>query len=72
MFEVLRIGDMYLLPGLKRQCGNAISRYIDLDNVVSVLRTARLVNLPRLEDDCAMFIAQNLEPVIRRANKFNV
>ena len=63
VFDVLRVGDMYLLQGLKRYCGNVISKYIDHDSVVSILRTARLLNLPRLEDDCAVFIAHNLEAV---------
>ena len=65
MFDVLRAGDMYLLPGLKRYCGNVISNFIDTDNIVSILRMARMLNLHRLEDDCALFIAHNLETVTR-------
>ena len=34
-----------------------------VDNVVSILQTCRLFNLLRLEDQCAEFIAANLEKV---------
>ena len=63
MFEVLQMADVYLLPGLKKLCGNVISDYLDVDNATAVLKTARLMNLSRLEADCAVFMAKNLEHV---------
>lgn len=49
-----------MLPGLKRQCSNCIGKYINSDNVLQVLRSARLFNQARLEDQCSEFIANNL------------
>ncbi|XP_005100573.1 ankyrin repeat and BTB/POZ domain-containing protein 1 [Aplysia californica] len=62
--DVLMWADMYLLPGLKRLCASSMMAYVDLSNVVSLIRTARLFNLPRLESHCAEFIANNLSKVI--------
>ncbi|KAL3852443.1 hypothetical protein ACJMK2_016080 [Sinanodonta woodiana] len=64
VYDVLCAADMYLLPGLKRLCANCISQFLDCGNVVQILRTARLFNLPRLEDQCAEFIANDLDEVI--------
>ncbi|KAL8620406.1 hypothetical protein ACOMHN_055487 [Nucella lapillus] len=58
--DVLCAADMYLLPGLKRQCGTAMIRMTALDNVVWMVRLARLFGLPRLESSCAEFIANNI------------
>ena len=55
--------DLYLLPGLKRQCANVVAGYLQVSNVVMVIKTARLFNLPRLEDQCAEFMAENIEKV---------
>jgi ankyrin repeat/BTB/POZ domain-containing protein 1 len=63
VYDVLCAADMFLLPGLKRFCANAMAKFLTVNDVVTVLRTARLFNLPRLEDQCAEFIAKNLEPV---------
>ena len=63
VFDTLYVAELYLLSGLKQHCATAIGQMIDVDNVVSVLRTCRLFNLPRLEDQCAEFIANNLEKV---------
>ena len=63
MYDVLCAADMFLLPGLKRFCANAMAKFLTVNDVVTVLRTARLFNLPRLEDQCAEFIAKNLESV---------
>lgn len=54
---------MFLLPGLKRFCANAMAKFLTVSDVVTVLKTARMFNLPRLEDQCAEFMAQNLEQV---------
>jgi ankyrin repeat/BTB/POZ domain-containing protein 1 len=61
--DVLFFADLYLLPGLKKQCGTEIAKYVDEDCVVEFLRISRLFNLPRLEDDCAEFVANNLDAV---------
>ncbi|KAK3102998.1 hypothetical protein FSP39_015652 [Pinctada imbricata] len=66
VYDVLCCADLYLLPGLKRQCANCISKYISVDNVVQILLTSRLFVLPRLEDQCAEFIANNLDEVLRK------
>ena len=55
--------DLYLMPGLKRQCANVVAKYLQINNVVMVIKTARLFNLPRLEDQCAEFMAENIEKV---------
>ncbi|KAJ8301171.1 hypothetical protein KUTeg_020158 [Tegillarca granosa] len=64
VYDVLCAADLYLLPGLKRQCANCISKYIDDSNVLSILMLSRLYSLQRLEDQCAEFIANNLEKII--------
>lgn len=63
IFDILYTADLCLLPGLKSQCSHALGRFITTTNVVQMLRTARLFSLVRLEDQCAEFIAGNLEPV---------
>jgi len=55
--------DLFLLPGLKRYCANTMAKYLHVENVVMVTRTARLFNLPRLEDQCAEFMANNIDQV---------
>ncbi|XP_014678194.1 PREDICTED: ankyrin repeat and BTB/POZ domain-containing protein 1-like [Priapulus caudatus] len=62
--EVLTAADMLLLPGLKRQCGARMALALTLDNVVDVLRTARLFQLSRMEVSCTEFIATHLESVV--------
>ncbi|XP_013400284.1 ankyrin repeat and BTB/POZ domain-containing protein 1 [Lingula anatina] len=65
VFDILWTADMYLLPGLKRQCSNVIGNCLSCDNVISVLRTARLFNLPRLEDQCTEHIANNIDKMVK-------
>jgi len=64
-----------LLPELKRQCGAFLGtllcsslglslnlgNFLELSNCVSLLRTARLFNLARLEHNCMVFMAANIE-----------
>ncbi|XP_035676071.1 ankyrin repeat and BTB/POZ domain-containing protein 1-like [Branchiostoma floridae] len=64
VFEVLRVADMYLLPGLKRQCANVISQHLDENNVIPVLRASRLFELPRLEDQCTEYMAKVLDKLV--------
>ena len=63
VYDVLLSSDVYLLAGLKRLCAIKMMRHIDADNVMSLTRTARLFNLPRLEDQCCEFVASNIEKV---------
>ena len=63
VYDLMCAADLYLLPGLKRQCANVVARYLQVSNVVMVIKTARLFNLPRLEDQCAEFMAENIEKV---------
>ncbi|PSN49801.1 Ankyrin repeat and BTB/POZ domain-containing protein 1, partial [Blattella germanica] len=62
--DVLYAADMYLLPGLKRGCGVVLGSRLNVDNVVSRLRTARLFQLPQLEDQCTRFISHHIYKVI--------
>lgn len=66
VYDILWYADLYMLPGLKRQCSNCIGKYINSDNVLQVLRSARLFNQARLEDQCSEFIANNLVNLIHR------
>lgn len=61
---MLCFSDVYLLSGLKRLCSRIVTSLLDTDNVVTVLRTARLFNLPKLEVDCCEFMSKNLEKII--------
>lgn len=64
VYSVLCFADVYLLTGLKRLCARVISTFLDPENVFTVLRTARLFDLPRLEVDCCEYIGKNLEKVV--------
>ncbi|XP_069101724.1 ankyrin repeat and BTB/POZ domain-containing protein 1-like [Argopecten irradians] len=64
VFEMLRLADQFLLPGLKRLCSNNIVNYINIDTVFQILSLARLFNLCRLADQCSEFMANNLSEVI--------
>ncbi|XP_022805114.1 ankyrin repeat and BTB/POZ domain-containing protein 1-like isoform X2 [Stylophora pistillata] len=61
VYSVLCFADVYLLGGLKRLCARVISAFLDTENVLTVLRTARLFNLPRLEVDCCEYTSKHLE-----------
>lgn len=54
---------MCLLPGLKRLCGSYLTSVLDPECVLPLLRTARLFQLPKLEDACTQYIADNLDQV---------
>lgn len=64
VYSVLCFADVYLLNGLKRLCARAISTFLDPENVLTVLRTSRLFNLPKLETDCCEYISKHLEKLI--------
>ncbi|XP_055354902.1 ankyrin repeat and BTB/POZ domain-containing protein 1-like isoform X2 [Paramacrobiotus metropolitanus] len=65
--ELLFTAEMYLLPGLKKQCAGVMADHLDCGNVVGVLRVARQLQLPRLQAACVEFIAKNIETLIRSA-----
>jgi len=59
--ELLHTADMFLLPGLTKLAGKLLARLVTPDTVIDILRTARLFNLARLEDQCTEFLADNIE-----------
>ena len=59
----MQLSDMFFLPDLKRQCGSYLANFIDIENVVDLLQTARLFNIPRLEHQCVEFMANGIEEV---------
>ena len=66
VYELLEAADMFLLPGLKRQCGSYLgsgSGLLEVDTAADLVRTARLFDLPRLEHLCVEFMAKNIEQV---------
>jgi hypothetical protein len=60
---VLCVADMYLLSGLKRGCGALLASSLNIENVVSRLKTARLFQLLQLEDQCIRFISLHIDKV---------
>lgn len=65
-YELLCNADLFLLPGLKKHCANEIAKHLTDENVLSVLRVARMFNLIKLEDQCAEYMANILTLVIGR------
>lgn len=63
VYELLNIGELYLMPGLKKLCANFLISAIDSENVISLIKVSRTYNLPRIEVFCNEFIAKNLEEV---------
>jgi ankyrin repeat/BTB/POZ domain-containing protein 1 len=63
VYETMEASEMLLLPDLKRQCGIFLASYLETGNVVDLLRTARLFDIPRLEHQCIEFTAKNIEEV---------
>lgn len=59
--DVMVAADMLLVPGLTRQCGVFLGTQLQIENVITVLRLARMFQLPRLEDQCVAFMAKNLD-----------
>ena len=59
----MEAAEMLLLPDLKRQCGSFLGKHLELGNIVDLLRTARLFDIPRLERLCVEFAAENIEDV---------
>jgi len=59
--ELLHTADMFLLPGLKKVCGKLLAMLVDTETVMDIFKTARLFNLPRLEDQATEFLARNIE-----------
>lgn len=57
------MGELYLMPGLKKLCANHLISMIDVENVVDLIRMSRTYQLPRLETFCSEFIAKHLAEV---------
>nr|CAH0100088.1 unnamed protein product [Daphnia galeata] len=64
VYELLNIGELYLMPGLKKLCANFLISAIDSENVISLIKVSRTYNLPRIEVFCNEFIAKNLEEIM--------
>ncbi|CAN7982516.1 unnamed protein product, partial [Ixodes hexagonus] len=65
-WEVACAADAYLLPELRRQCGQLIGERLDEAGVCTALRVARLLRLPRLEEQCIDFMARHLVQVVQQ------
>ena len=68
----MEMSDMFFLPDLKRQVGSYFTKFIAIDNVVDLLQTARLFNVPKLEHQCIEFMANYIEEVILHTYIFRV
>lgn len=66
------LADELLLPGLKRLCGNTYAKLITVESVISIIRLARLFELPKLEDQCVRFIGDHLEEVRSISKEFSL
>ena len=60
----MEVAEMFFLPDLKRQCGIFLASFIEEENAVDLLCTARLFNVPRLEHHCIEFLAKNIEEMV--------
>ena len=63
IYETMEASEMWLLPDLKRQCGVFLESFIETANVVNLLRSSRLFDIPRLEHQCIEFAALHIEEV---------
>ncbi|CAG0902830.1 unnamed protein product [Cyprideis torosa] len=68
VLEVLEAAEMFLLSGLKRQCGTFLATQLTLGNSVDIYRLSRTFQLPRLEDQCCEFFANNIEHMVERSD----
>ncbi|XP_046653588.1 ankyrin repeat and BTB/POZ domain-containing protein 1-like isoform X1 [Daphnia pulicaria] len=64
VYELLNIGELYLMPGLKKLCANFLISAIDSESVISLIKVSRTFNLPRIEVFCNEFIAKNVEEIV--------
>jgi ankyrin repeat/BTB/POZ domain-containing protein 1 len=63
VYDLLNVGEAYLMPGLKKLCANFLIGLIDCENVVDLIVMSRTYNLPRVEAFCYEFIARNVVEV---------
>jgi len=74
--ELLHTADMFLLPGLTKLAGKLLARLVTPDTVIDILRTARLFNLARLEDQVGFCLYPlrhvTVKPIPRAANDQSV
>lgn len=62
--EVLAFSHMLMMPSLSRRCGLYLSKSIDFYNIITLYRSAKCFSLTRLEDNCTLFMAKNLDKII--------
>ena len=48
VYDVMEVSEMFFLQDLKRHCGLFLSSFVETENCVDLLCTARLFNIPRL------------------------
>ncbi|OWA52724.1 Ankyrin repeat and BTB/POZ domain-containing protein 1 [Hypsibius exemplaris] len=65
VLDLLDTAELYLLPGLKKQCATVIAANLDRNCVIPILRTARALQLPRLQAVCVQFVASHIELLVR-------
>ena len=49
---------------LKRQCGLYLAEYLEVDNCVDMVLTARLYDIPKLEQCSVEFMASRIEDIV--------
>ncbi|CAB3983212.1 ankyrin repeat and BTB POZ domain-containing 1 [Paramuricea clavata] len=64
IYDVICAVEMYLLPGLKRHCTNAMIEILDVSNVLEAVRVSRTFAMPRLESECCRFIAEYMDEMV--------
>jgi len=64
VYDVLEASDMFLLSDLKRQCGLYLAEYLEVDNCVDMVLTARLYDIPKLEQCSVEFMASRIEDIV--------
>ena len=65
IYETMEASEMLLLSDLKRQCGIFLASFLETGNVVNLLRSARLFDIPRLEHQCIEFASKHIEEVFQ-------
>ena len=62
VYDVLEAADMFLLADLKRGCGLYLSGHLmDAASAVDMVMTARLYDIPKLEQSAVEFMAGSIE-----------
>ncbi|XP_046361303.1 ankyrin repeat and BTB/POZ domain-containing protein 1-like [Haliotis rufescens] len=59
--DLLSLSERFVLPGLKQQLLVEVSSCLKPLTVTSVYRTAKELQIPKLKDECASFMADNID-----------